>query len=325
VAGLPMSVWEGIHTLPNLRETFDPFDAYIRKRLDENFARSVAAAADDPLLIGYFLGNEPQHEDVAKVVPTLNRNSACKWDLKGALEYKYGSVDAFNRAWGLQVTNFADLVDMGLPVTTPAAREDMRVYTEKFFTAYYRLMTETVRKYDRNHLLLGSRWQPHTADNEMLCRIAGQFMDVISVNYYTYGVDPAYLGRISRWSGGKPLFLSEFYWNSPRDSGLPGGVKDVRSQEERGLAYRNYVEQAAALDSVVGVEWYTLVDGAFTGFFYGKYNGENPNCGLIDVRDRPWKEMLGHMMKTNYRIYDVVAGTQAPYVYDDPRFKMTPK
>lgn len=43
--------------------------------------------------------------------------------------------------------------------------------------------------------------------------------------------------RVQKWTGGKPTFLSEFHWCSPKDSGLPGG-KEVASQRKRGLAYR---------------------------------------------------------------------------------------
>jgi hypothetical protein len=116
------------------------------------------------------------------------------------------------------------------------------------------------------------------------------------------------------------MILSEFYWDSPKDSGLPGGVKDVASQNERGLAYRHYVEHAAAMDFIVGVEWYTYIDMAATGPWFWGLNADNGNDGLIAVTDRPWKVMLAHMMRTNYDIYKVAMGERPPFVFDDPRF-----
>ena len=68
------------------------------------------------------------------------------------------------------------------------------------------------------------------------------------------------------------------------------------------VRYRHYVEQAAALGYVVGMEWFTLVDQATTGRWFEKYNGEAANTGLITVTDRPWQAMLAEMMKTNYGI-----------------------
>ena len=120
--------------------------------------------------------------------------------------------------------------------------------------------------------------------------------------------------------GDRPLIFSEFYFSSTGDSGLTGGGKDVSSQLERGLAYRHYVEQAAALGYVVGMEWFTLVDQATTGRWFEKYNGEAANTGLIAVTDRPWQAMLAEMMKTNYGIYEVFCGARAPFVFADPRF-----
>ena len=58
---------------------------------------------------------------------------------------------------------------------------------------------------DPNHLLLGSRWQPGTANNEMLVRLAARYVDVISVNYYTYAIEKSFLDRIHAWSGDRPL------------------------------------------------------------------------------------------------------------------------
>jgi hypothetical protein len=142
----------------------------------------------------------------------------------------------------------------------------------------------------------------------------------MSFNYYTYFLDKDFLARIRTWTGDKPMILSEFYFSSPSDSLLPGGGKDVASQRERGLAYRNYVEQAAATGYVVGIEWFLLADQSITGRWFSKYNGENGNTGLISVADRPWRDMLAEMMKTNYAIYDVEFGGKAPFVFDDPRF-----
>ena len=115
------------------------------------------------------------------------------------------------------------------------------------------------------------------------------------------------------------MMLSEYYWASYSDSGLPGG-KQVKSQRERGLAYRNYVEQAAALGYVVGIEWFTLIDQARTGRWFEKYAGEKANTGLLNVADRPYKDCLDGMCQANYRIYDVLLGNTAPFKYDSPLF-----
>ncbi|CAN5901324.1 hypothetical protein BH11VER1_BH11VER1_11560 [soil metagenome] len=120
----------------------------------------------------------------------------------------------------------------------------------------------------------------------------------------------------------KPMVLSEFFWSSEKDTGLTGG-REVNSQQERGLASRNYVEQTAALGFIVGIEWFTLVDQSVTGRGFSGFDGERSNSGVLSVTDRPWKGVLAEMMKTNCDIYKVWLGEKAPFVRDDARFKGT--
>ena len=317
---LPLHTWEGFKEVPGIHETLDPFSDQMRAQCVKNFAATIAPQANDPLIIGYFLANEPFYEDIPRVVPTLNSTFPCKRRLAQMLEQKYKTIAAFNLAWETAFATFTEVAERGLPVKTRAAAADMQEYTGLFLDAYFRVVTSAFHKYDTNHLLIGNRFQSGTINNEQLCRISGKYMDVISFNYYTYHLDKDFLNRIYQWTGGRPMFLSEFYYASPKDSGLPGGAKDVSSQLERGLAYRNYVEQAASLGYVTGIEWFTLVDQPVTGRFFEFLNGESANTGLISVADRPWKAMLAEMMKANYDIYKVCSGERAPYTFNDPRF-----
>lgn len=322
VGHLPLGQWDLGGEIPGLRGFFDPFDPAAVAKMEDLFSRSVAPRAEDPLLIGYFLANEQAFEDIPRAVPALRATQPAKQELVKFLQGKYGEVAALNRAWGLQAGSFDALRDAGLPVTTRQANDDMQAFTDLFITRYYQVICDAFHRCDHHHLLLGNRWQPGTANDERLCAIAGRFMDVISLNYYTYGVDVAFLDRLDRWCQGKPMMLSEFYWASPSDTGLPGG-KEVRSQRERGLAYRNYVEQSARLPYIIGIEWFTLLDQARSGRFFERYTGEKANTGLLSVADRPYRDCLAEMMRANYDIYSVLLGRRAPYVFDDPRFTGT--
>jgi hypothetical protein len=41
--------------------------------------------------------------------------------------------------------------------------------------------------------------------------------------------------------------------------------------------------------------------------------GENYNIGLVDVTDRPYRELIDAMKTTHRRLQDVHRGTQAPF------------
>jgi hypothetical protein len=268
VAHLPLSAWEGFPDVPGCHGIFDPFSEELREHCNKVFSQRLPSAAKDSLLIGYFLANEPLWEEIPGAVAALDSSHACKRKLASFLEEKYKTIENFNRAWETSLGSFADVAARGLPVNTGTAKADMQAFTEIFLDAYFRLVTETFHKYDKNHVLIGNRFQPGTINNETVCRLSGRYMDVVSFNYYTYGFDPQLLDRIRTWMGDRPMFFSEFYFSSPPDSGLTGGGNDLSSQRERGLAYRHYVEHAAALGYVVGIEWFTLVDQATTGRFF---------------------------------------------------------
>lgn len=319
VAHLPINEWEGVPRIPGAHEVWDPYDAATVAKMEHNMAAELPARSNDPLLIGYFAVNEPRLDELAHVIPALTGQHACKRALVDFLKLKHTNIAAYNLAWKTNAPDFESLIPIGLNVSTPAAQADVQDFIGQFLELYFSQVETLFRKYDKNHLLLGHRLQPITIKDDTLCQIMGQHVDVVSYNYYTYGVDTAALKKIHQLTG-KPMMLSEFFWSSPSDSGLVGG-RDVSSQRERGLAYRNYVEQSAALGFVIGIEWFTLVDQATTGRWFSKYNGESFNTGLISVADRPWKDMLEEMMKTNHSIYDLLQGKRPPFRWDDPRFK----
>jgi hypothetical protein len=306
--------------LPGIRGVADPFDDEAKAKCDESWSKRLPKSAADPFIIGYFFANEQGFEDIPRAVPQLNGKHAAKRKLVEQLQATYPTIAEFNTAWNLQVADFAALADKGLPVTTKAAFADMQAYTELFLDTYFRFLTETFRKYDTNHLMVSNRWQPGTANNEALCRAAGKYMDVISINYYALGIDRGFMERLYNWTGGKPQMWSEFYYTSGAESNAAATNLDMATQKARGEAYRQYVEQGAALGFVIGTEWFTLVDQAVTGRWFSKLSGERANTGLFNACDRPYDTCLREMAKAHADVYDVWLGAKKPFAVDDPRF-----
>jgi len=308
--------------IPSIRGMFDPFDEKSRSEVAKAM-QGMAKRADDPLMIGYFLANEQGLEDIPRAIPALGADWAAKREFVKSLEKKYGTIAKFNAAWGLQEPDFASLAAKGLAVTTKAAFADVRAFTEVFLEEYYSLIAREFRKADPHHMLIGNRWQPGTANDETLCRVAGRHMDVISINYYAPGVDRKFVTRLYDWTGRKPQFWSEFYYTSTKESNCSPAGNDLATQRERGKAYRNYVEAAADLGFVTGIEWFTLIDQAATGRFFEGQNGERNNTGLFNVADRPYRDMWEEMLLAHLEIYPVWFGEKAPWVFDDPRYNGT--
>lgn len=320
VLSLPLNPWEtAIKTIPGAHEVWDPFDETTRSIIEKTLAEKLPARANDPLLIGYFVVNEPRYDELPKIIPSLNADQACKRAFVDFLKAKYKDIAAYNTAWNTDATSFDELGPKGLAMTTDTAKADSKAFTGVFLDKLFSLVETNFRKADKNHLLIGYRYQPITIKDQQLCEITGKYVDINSYNYYTHELDKEHLRQIHQWTGGKPIMLSEFYWTAATESGLSGGGNEVGTQQNRGLIYRNYVEQAASLGFVVGIEWFTLIDQAATGRWFSQYNGESSNSGLFNVADRPWKPMIAEMVKTNHTIYDVVLGKRPPFVWEQAK------
>lgn len=324
VSFVPGGKKQGVAHLPDkvgAAELMDPFAPGIEEALDKAFAGSIAKNADDPLLIGYFLGNEQHFELLPKLIPSYKASKvAAKARLVETLRTRYGDIAAFNAAWkpAKPFAGFDELGEAPLFIETDAAAADMRTFYQLYLETYYSLIRRTFKKYDSNHLLIGSRWTPNTANNEDVVRIGGKYLDVVSINYYTYGIEKDFLKKVYDWSGRKPMIFSEWYYSST-DHGLGGG-KEVKDQAERGLGYRNYIEQSAATGMVVGSQWFIYSDQSITGRFFEGFNGEGNNTGLVDVTDRPYQPLVDSARATHARIYDVILGKEKAFAYDDARF-----
>lgn len=299
----------------------DPFAPETVAAIEKAFSESLPRSADNPLIIGYFLGNEQHFQNLPRLIPGYKSDVVAKVRLVLMLKEKYGDIAAFNAAWAPSepFADFDSLKDASLFVRTEAGAADMLAFQNLYLETYYKLIHDTFRKYNKNHLLIGSRWTPNTSGYENIVRIGGKYLDVVSVNYYGYGIDREFLGRVHAWSGGRPILLSEWHYGSP-ENGLGGGAIEVATLADRGRAYRNYIEQAAALPFVVGSQWFIYTDQSITGRFFQGFHGEGGNTGLVDVADRPYEDLVTAAKESNDGIYDVMFGRREPYLFEDPRF-----
>jgi hypothetical protein len=249
----------------------------------QKFADDIDAAAstqctphkNDPLLIGYFVGNEP---------PWNGRES----ELCGLI------LDGPDSATRTRLKDFLAQGDSG-------ARR--REFVLACFGKYLDIICTAVRKYDPNHLLLGIRYGGKMSDEALI--MAGIF-DVCSINVYEYEPTKQII-RAAQLSG-RPILIGEYHIGVPAD-GLAAGLVQAKDQLERGIAYRYYVEQAASLQWFLGAYWFAWRDEPVLG----RMDGENYNIGFVDVTDRPYAELIEAAKATHRRLLDVHSGKALPF------------
>jgi len=249
-------------------------DAFARF-LDQSAQTQLAPRRDDPWLIGYFIGNEP---------PWPGRESEVV-DM-----YLAGPPTAMQReikAWLAQGD-------------TPERR---RQFVVAAFEKYLAMVGAALRKYVPHHLNLGIRFG---GDPPAYISRAAHVFDVYSLNTYEY--EPTRQVKTAYELSGRPVIIGEFHFGVPAD-GLGAGLVQVRDRKERGVAYRYYVERAAALPGFLGAGWFIGVDESVTG----RMDGENYNIGFLDVTDRAYPELVSAAKETFKHLLDVHSGKVAPF------------
>jgi len=300
---------------------FDIFAPDAEAKIDKSFAKTVKPYKDDPMLIGYFIDNEYDFHKFYSHVPKLKASqTAIKARLVKMLKDKYQEIDKFNSHWGTSFKSFEDLKEAELPINTSASWQDMDQFFEYYLDTFFETVSRIYRKYDPNHLLLGDRWITTPFHKEkfrsVLAKVEGKYVDVISINYYTYKLETDLLEDVYKKSGGKPILLTEFGYGTKEQGLKPLLPNSADNQSERGNRYRNYVEGVAGLDYIVGAHVFNYVDQAGLGRYWQGIWGEHYNSGLVNVADRPYKEYLKGIMATNYDIYKVMLKERPKFYYD---------
>ena len=106
---------------------------------------------------------------------------------------------------------------------------------------------------------------------------------------------------------GLPMIIGEYHFGTV-DRGMAQSLWQVNSQQERGVAYRYYTERAYSHPGLIGTAYFQWADQDLTG----RNDGENYNCGLVDVTDRPYQHQVEAMMETAKRLYDIHTGKTKP-------------
>lgn len=282
----------------------------------DQYARRIIPFKDDKNLIGYFLSNEPEWAfvdrlNIAAVMLESDYPFKSKLRLAQFLKERYGTVDNLNTVWGTKYSGFGDIMQ---PVVTASlsagAQSDLLDFSAEMIREYIRVPSLAVRGYDPNHLNLGIRYAWLSSS---LLVSGSEYFDVFSFNCYS--MDPTdsmeNIRRTLRSAGGstgaagKPLMIGEFHFGA-LDRGLDAtGIRGVSSQEERGRAFRYYINAAAAHPCCVGAHYFILNDQGYLG----RFDGENYQIGVVDVCNRPYDEFVSGIITANDELYEVAEGT----------------
>jgi autotransporter-associated beta strand protein len=262
---------------------------------------------DNPLCLGYFVGNEmgwTGPDGVPVDALNLPGTRAVKAAFTAILQTKYGAIANLNAAWGISAPAWTDWADfLANPVVLPSNRNaaleaDLSMLYLAYANQYYSVVNSLMKQYAPNQLYLGSRFGGPPPDEVAIA--AGNHCDVVTYN--VYGTRDALLSRgqqIVKFD--KPAMIGEFHFGATDRGMFAGGMVTVASQQARGANYADYVNTALAQPWCVGAHWFQYVDQPLLG----RGDGENYNIGLVSVADASYQELVSQAAAVNWDMYNI--------------------
>lgn len=277
------SGWQGYRF--DLAMVFDPeFDAFVEKAL-----KPIEKFRDDKFLVGYFTDNE---------IPWVNDALDRHLTLLAKDEPAYLTVKAwFDERKGCDAS------------AEDITEEDRKAFQAFYFETYMKKVVPVLRKYDPNHLYLGCRFNQHKEEmaSKEIFEVAGKYMDVISINHYRlWEPRQDWMQNWEEWSG-KPFIITEFYVKG-EDSGLPnntGAGWNVRTQQDRGLFYQNFVIELLRSGNCIGWHWFTYMDNDPQNLKTDPSNRDS-NKGIVKWNFERYEAALEEMKQLNDCTYNLI-------------------
>lgn len=253
----------------------------------DGYAKQLAASKDDPWLLGHFSDNElPAYSDI------LDR--ALKLDTSNpAAKPTYDAM----RAW-LRARKGGE----GEPNDG-----DREAFVEHIYDRYFKVTTTAIRKYDPNHLCLGSRLHAGALKHAGVLRAAGRYLDAVACNVYSRWTPEAELYDAWRTHLKKPVIVTEFYAKGA-DSGFAnttGAGWLVPTQKDRALFYQNFLLSMLESKICVGWDWFKYMDNDPEDLNTDPSNRDS-NKGIVKINYELYRDLVNGMREFNREVYRLV-------------------
>ncbi len=274
------------------------------------FAAQLETRREDPMLLGYFMTNEPQWAfvprfDLGEQMLRSDVPSATRAAFIAVLRERYATVAALNAAWGSAFAAFDDLERASPPERRPRSGADTAAFTARAVERYVRVPAAACRAIAPNHLNLGLRWAWMHSDYQLA---GADALDAFSINQYLLRPDAEAIGRLAARTG-RPVLIGEFHVGA-LDRGLPsGGIRNTRTMAESVQAYRYYIEHAAAIPNLIGAHYFQWNDQ----HVMGRGDGENMQIGLHDITARAYPEWIETCRSVHPDLYRIANGEAQPF------------
>ncbi len=253
------------------------FDAEFETFCDQH-AQQLAATKDDPYLLGHYSDNE------------------MPWPKK--------SLTAFLSLPAKDPGHIAAQQWKEQNVKGAISDVDEEAFRGVVADRYFSIVSKAIKKYDPNHMYLGSRFHSSELFSPAVIGAAGKYLDVMSVNYYgNWTPETRRMDNWLKWSN-KPFLITEWYTKGA-DTGMKndsGAGWIVRTQSDRGLFYQNFALGLLEHPGNVGWQWFKYMDNDPEDLTTDPSN-RNSNKGIVRIDYQPFEPLLEKMKALNDNVY----------------------
>ncbi len=249
-------IHEGVYPYGNTINVFDP--DFKKTTFEKNAALITEGGyANMPNVFGYIADNElPSGATLLERYLTLDTAEPT-------------NAFSYATAWAW----LARRLDTAFPTleeyqNSPDKEEINSEFLSFMYARAYKVIGDSIRAVDPNHMYMGSRVHGICITNEGYLRAAGHFLDILTINLYG-GLNPdaETLSNFYYYSG-KPFIVTEFFAkatdaidaNGFKLANSTGAGILVHTQKERADYYEHYALAMLEAKTCVGWTWYRFRD-----------------------------------------------------------------
>lgn len=290
------------------RELPDVFSKGFRELVDRRCREFVAPLRDNPHLIGYhFTHNPPWHPTVPSfnhwIQDIVKPGTPAQAAWTRLMRRIYGTVDRWRETYGLPITSFADLERSRTPlrayVSAKAGLRDRTAFMGQICEEWYKVFSETIRKYDPNHLILGDRNTLHLHPQpEWAIYRMRPYVDVLCVNAMG-PIEVIYelMEQITpHWDG--PVHLADTGAGVYSGDRIKSGYT-AADREEFEHVYRGLMQSGLDHPQVIGMGWCGYYENSTRSGLVHAANDE-PLAERVEIVTK-WNRWIEQQFADRYR------------------------
>ena len=318
---------------------FDPFDPAAEQRMFEQAKLLTEKYRDSPYRIGYFSDNEVGWWDGAlflfygqkpatsftkqRWVQMLREQYRGNWQRFAKDFVPPDGVDSWDALLNAEKPTKLRVGGNGMPV--------VERWTGIVAAQYYKVARAALKAADPDALFFGDRLPIYY--DQAAIRAEAPYVDAIALNYNVDSPEgwlaPYFFDGLRKLTNGKPELISEWFYAAHENrtgNRNNGHLMTVETQAQRAAGAAASAKLFAGVPEILGTHWFQYYDYPVGG----RADSEDYNFGLVDIRGRPYEELVEALSTANRQLPAIHdhAGTIArpsakdfavPYATIDPQ------